>query len=148
MFIEGININGKLTTNIFDRKAPLKLYYIFGWGKLTWNTWVSIYSLDKGSHFYFLLLFFPVYPLVLVTVWATMMSFNHEAYCWSGYSAMNELWIITAPIIFALIVSKMFAYNFIANMYTVHATFCHFLNCCFFPKKNRSTSYSYLIFSE
>ena len=34
MFIEGIYLHSKVSTNVFNSSAPFYLYYLIGWGKL------------------------------------------------------------------------------------------------------------------
>jgi len=34
MFLQGVYLHGKLTTNVFDKGTPFKIYYAVGWGKL------------------------------------------------------------------------------------------------------------------
>ena len=33
MFIEGIYLHSKVSTNVFNSSAPFSLYYLIGWGK-------------------------------------------------------------------------------------------------------------------
>lgn len=33
MFVEGMLLHSRITTNIFRKDAPFKLYYLIGWGK-------------------------------------------------------------------------------------------------------------------
>jgi hypothetical protein len=33
MFLQGVYLHGKLTTNVFDKGTPFKIYYAVGWGK-------------------------------------------------------------------------------------------------------------------
>jgi hypothetical protein len=43
-------------------------------------------------------------PLVLLCAWATVMEINYPVECWRDYSEQPYIWILIAPMIFALVV--------------------------------------------
>lgn len=53
MFIQGVYLHGKLTTNVFDRPTPFKVYYVIGWG--TYIAFFKMTKIVKGiCHFWLL----------------------------------------------------------------------------------------------
>ncbi|CAL8145904.1 unnamed protein product [Orchesella dallaii] len=80
MFVQGVYLHGKLTTNVFDKGTPFKTYYIIGWGL----------------------------PMVLIGVYATVMEIFHPVKCWKDYSERPELWILLGPMIVALLANFLF----------------------------------------
>lgn len=41
MFVEGLFLHSRLTSNVFDSGAPFPLYYTIGWGE--WPALVRLY---------------------------------------------------------------------------------------------------------
>ncbi|XP_042204158.1 PDF receptor-like [Homarus americanus] len=74
MFVEGLFLHSRLTSNVFDSGAPFTLYYIIGWG----------------------------WPLVFLAAWATTMALHYPVQCWRGYGNLLYIWILVAPMVTAL----------------------------------------------
>ncbi|CAL8137210.1 unnamed protein product [Orchesella dallaii] len=90
MFIQGFYLHGKLTTNVFDRGPPFKVYYLIGW----------------------------VLPLVLIIIYATTLEVVHPVHCWKDYSERSEIWILLGPMIFALVANLLFLINIMRILLT------------------------------
>ncbi|XP_071546262.1 corticotropin-releasing factor receptor 2-like [Panulirus ornatus] len=90
MFVEGLFLHSRLTSNVFDSGAPFALYYIIGWGC----------------------------PLVFLVAWAATMSTYYPVNCWRGYSALSYVWILVAPMVTALMINLMFLVNIIRILVT------------------------------
>lgn len=90
MFVEGMLLHSRITTNIFRKDAPFKLYYLIGWG----------------------------IPLILITSWCFCMNANLVADCWEGYGRSPFVWIVTGPMIAALGVNLIFLVNIIRILVT------------------------------
>ncbi|CAL8139983.1 unnamed protein product [Orchesella dallaii] len=90
MFIQGVYLHGKLTTNVFDRGTPFRIYHLIGW----------------------------VLPLFLVIGYATVLETYHPVHCWRDYSERNEIWILLGPMIFALLANLLFLINIMRILLT------------------------------
>ncbi|CAL8145898.1 unnamed protein product [Orchesella dallaii] len=90
MFIQGLYLHGKLTTNVFDKGTPFKTYYAIGW----------------------------ILPLGLVGIYAWVMETYHPVKCWMNYSERPELWILLAPILLALLANCIFLINIMRILLT------------------------------
>ncbi|CAL8137232.1 unnamed protein product [Orchesella dallaii] len=90
MFIQGVYLHGKLTTNVFDSGTPFKVYHVIGW----------------------------VLPLFLVIIYATVLEIYHPVPCWKDYSERSEIWILLAPMIFALTANLLFLINIMRILLT------------------------------
>ncbi|KAG7176323.1 Corticotropin-releasing factor receptor 2-like 1 [Homarus americanus] len=76
MFVEGLFLHSRLTSNVFDSGAPFTLYYMIGWG----------------------------WPMVFLAAWATTMALHYPVQCWRGYGNLPYVWILVAPMVTALMV--------------------------------------------
>ncbi len=47
MFVQGCYLHSRLTTNVFDRGTPFKIYYFIGWGKLPLHPFISFPFLEN-----------------------------------------------------------------------------------------------------
>nr|XP_053634325.1 corticotropin-releasing factor receptor 2-like [Cherax quadricarinatus] len=83
MFVEGLFLHSRLTSNVFDSGAPFAIYYTIGWGA----------------------------PLVFILAWAATMSLHHEVHCWRGYGGLPYAWILVAPMATALMINLVFLVN-------------------------------------
>ncbi|RWS25530.1 corticotropin-releasing factor receptor 2-like protein [Leptotrombidium deliense] len=90
MFIEGLLLHSRITTSIFKKSFPFKLYYVIGWGL----------------------------PLIIIIVWSCLMSQQLHTPCWEGYGKLNIIWLITAPMIFVLMINFVFLINIIRILMT------------------------------
>ncbi|CAL8137212.1 unnamed protein product [Orchesella dallaii] len=90
MFVQGVYLHSRMTTNVFDREAPLKLYYVIGW----------------------------VLPFVLVGSYAVTLQTLHPVQCWKNYSERSEIWILLGPMVFALLVNLIFLINIMRILLT------------------------------
>ncbi|XP_064122174.1 vasoactive intestinal polypeptide receptor-like [Macrobrachium nipponense] len=90
MFVEGLYLHSRLTSNIFNDGAPFMLYYAIGWGT----------------------------PLLFIPAWAATMYFYHPVHCWKGYGSLTYVWILVAPMVIALMVNFLFLINIIRIMVT------------------------------
>ncbi|XP_053634050.2 corticotropin-releasing factor receptor 2 [Cherax quadricarinatus] len=90
MFVEGLFLHSRLTSNVFDSGAPFAIYYTIGWGV----------------------------PLVFIIAWATTMYFQHEVHCWRSYSNLPHIWILVAPMVTALLINLVFLVNIIRILVT------------------------------
>ncbi|KAG8179407.1 hypothetical protein JTE90_026307 [Oedothorax gibbosus] len=90
MFVEGMLLHSRITTDIFQKDAPFKLYYLVGWG----------------------------IPLVLIGSWSFTMSYELKGDCWEGYGRSPYVWIITGPMIGALGINLIFLVNIIRILVT------------------------------
>ncbi|CAL8145734.1 unnamed protein product [Orchesella dallaii] len=90
MFVQGIYLHGRLTTNVFDREAPFKVYYTIGW----------------------------IIPFFLIGIYAATMETVHNVQCWKNYSERYEIWILLGPIIFALLANLIFLINIMRILLT------------------------------
>ncbi|XP_076325934.1 corticotropin-releasing factor receptor 2-like [Tachypleus tridentatus] len=90
MFVEGLLLHSRITISIFNKDAPFKLYYFIGWG----------------------------FPLVCVVSWAASMSLFLDSPCWRGYGNTKYIWLITGPMITALLVNTVFLINVIRILVT------------------------------
>ncbi|GIX77540.1 diuretic hormone receptor [Caerostris darwini] len=57
MFVEGLLLHASITTSVFDRRPPFRLYHALGWG----------------------------IPALCVLTWVALMSFHWSKACWVGY---------------------------------------------------------------
>nr|XP_045599636.1 PDF receptor-like [Procambarus clarkii] len=90
MFVEGLFLHSRLTSNVFDSGAPFTLYYTIGWG---WS-------------------------LVFLVAWATAMAIHHPVHCWRGYAVLPYVWILVAPMVTALMINLLFLVNIIRILVT------------------------------
>ncbi|XP_054710987.1 corticotropin-releasing factor receptor 1-like [Uloborus diversus] len=90
MFVEGMLLHSRITTNIFQKDAPFKLYYLIGWG----------------------------IPLALIISWCVTMTTHLNTDCWEGYGRSPYVWIITGPMIGALGINLIFLVNIIRILVT------------------------------
>ncbi|XP_068239039.1 uncharacterized protein [Palaemon carinicauda] len=90
MFVEGLYLHSRLTSNIFNDGAPFMLYYAIGWGT----------------------------PLLFIPTWAGTMYFYHPVHCWKGYGSLTYVWILVAPMVIALLINFLFLINIIRIMVT------------------------------
>ncbi|KAK8403813.1 hypothetical protein O3P69_000120 [Scylla paramamosain] len=78
MFVEGLFLHSRLTSNVFDSGAPFPIYYTIGWGC----------------------------PLVFLGAWAAVMTLHYPVHCWRGYAGLPFVWILVAPMVTALMVRE------------------------------------------
>ncbi|XP_071546588.1 corticotropin-releasing factor receptor 2-like [Panulirus ornatus] len=90
MFVEGLFLHSRLTSNVFDSGAPFALYYIIGWG----------------------------WPLVFLAAWAASMSLYYPVHCWRSYGNLPYIWILVAPMVTALMINLLFLINIIRILVT------------------------------
>ncbi|XP_071546579.1 corticotropin-releasing factor receptor 1-like isoform X2 [Panulirus ornatus] len=90
MFVEGLFLHSRLTSNVFDSGAPFTLYYTIGWGA----------------------------PLVFILAWATTMSLHYPVHCWRSYGSLSYVWILVAPMVAALMINLLFLINIIRILVT------------------------------
>ncbi|XP_071546590.1 corticotropin-releasing factor receptor 2-like [Panulirus ornatus] len=90
MFVEGLFLHSRLTSNVFDSGAPFALYYIIGWG----------------------------WPLVFLAAWAASMSLYYPVHCWRSYGTLPYIWILVAPMVTALMINLLFLVNIIRILVT------------------------------
>ncbi|OXA51482.1 Corticotropin-releasing factor receptor 1 [Folsomia candida] len=90
MFLQGVYLHGKLTTNVFDKGTPFKIYYAVGWGL----------------------------PLVLICSWASAMEMFHPVECWKDYSDQPYIWVLLGPMICALVANLLFLINIMRILLT------------------------------
>ncbi|CAL1261937.1 unnamed protein product [Larinioides sclopetarius] len=76
MFVEGLLLHSRVTVHIFKKDAPFKLYYCIGWG----------------------------FPAICIGLWCLLMTYHHNTHCWAGYGGQQYIWLITGPMIAALLV--------------------------------------------
>merc|ERR1712126_435682 len=81
MFIEGIYLHSRVSTNIFNHAPPFNIYYLIGWGL----------------------------PLFTTLIWVAAMRLtsNNET-CWEDYSDNKSIFIIVIPILSILMVNLLF----------------------------------------
>ncbi|XP_013788482.1 corticotropin-releasing factor receptor 2-like [Limulus polyphemus] len=90
MFVEGLLLHSRITISIFNKDAPFKLYHFIGWG----------------------------FPLVFVVSWASIMSQFLDSPCWKGYGKTNYIWLVTGPMITALLINTVFLINVVRILVT------------------------------
>ncbi|XP_054713724.1 corticotropin-releasing factor receptor 2-like [Uloborus diversus] len=90
MFVEGLLLHSRITVSVFKQDAPFKLYYLIGWGL----------------------------PLLFVSSWAFIMSRELHTPCWKGYGKSSYVWILTGPMITALLVNSVFMVNIVRILIT------------------------------
>ncbi|XP_050693287.1 corticotropin-releasing factor receptor 1-like isoform X2 [Eriocheir sinensis] len=90
MFVEGLFLHSRLTSNVFDSRAPFGLYYTIGWGC----------------------------PLVFLAAWSSVMAVQHPTRCWRGYGDLPLVWILVAPMVAALGVNLLFLVNIVRILVT------------------------------
>ncbi|XP_054721120.1 corticotropin-releasing factor receptor 1-like [Uloborus diversus] len=90
MFVEGMLLHSRITTNIFQKDAPFKLYYLIGWG----------------------------IPFIVILSWCYVMSTELNTDCWEGYGRSLYVWIITGPMIGALGINFIFLINIVRILVT------------------------------
>ncbi|XP_042877941.1 calcitonin gene-related peptide type 1 receptor-like [Penaeus japonicus] len=90
MFVEGLFLHSRLTSNVFDSGAPFPLYYTIGWGA----------------------------PLVFIVAWSVTMSIHYPVRCWMSYSDLTYVWILVAPMFTTLMINLMFLVNIVRILVT------------------------------
>ncbi|CAG5134363.1 unnamed protein product, partial [Candidula unifasciata] len=86
MLVEGLYLHLILVLRPFDNeKVPSLFFYFIGW----------------------------VIPLMIAVAWALVMHFEHEVSCWTNNSQSPYIFIIYAPIIFALVVNFLILMNLV-----------------------------------
>ncbi|KAG8177365.1 hypothetical protein JTE90_003627 [Oedothorax gibbosus] len=90
MFIEGLLLHSRVTVHIFRQDAPFKLYYCIGW----------------------------VLPAISIVSWCLLMRQYHDTPCWSGYGDLPYIWVITGPMLAALLVNSIFLIDIIRVLVT------------------------------
>ncbi|KAG8193612.1 hypothetical protein JTE90_000245 [Oedothorax gibbosus] len=90
MFVEGLLLHSRITVSVFKQDAPFKLYYLIGWGL----------------------------PFTFVSSWAFLMSRDLHTPCWKGYGESPYVWIVTGPMVIALLVNMVFMINIIRILVT------------------------------
>ncbi|XP_076358934.1 corticotropin-releasing factor receptor 1-like [Tachypleus tridentatus] len=90
MFIEGLLLNSRITVSVFSKDAPFKLYNLIGWGL----------------------------PLLFIISWSIIMAWFLNTPCWKGYGKTYYIWIVTGPMITALIVNTIFLINVVRILVT------------------------------
>ncbi|GIY05502.1 g_PROTEIN_RECEP_F2_4 domain-containing protein [Caerostris darwini] len=88
MFVEGLLLHSRVTVHIFKKDAPFKLYYCIAWDLLA-----TLFSIPT------------VFPALCIGLWCLLMAYHHNTHCWSGYGGQQYIWLITGPMIAALLVS-------------------------------------------
>ncbi|XP_076330061.1 calcitonin gene-related peptide type 1 receptor-like [Tachypleus tridentatus] len=90
MFVEGLLLHSRITVSVFDKGAPFKLYYLIGWG----------------------------FPLLFIISWSIPMSLFLETPCWKGYGKTTYIWVVTGPMITALLINTVFLVNIVRILVT------------------------------
>ncbi|XP_054706654.1 corticotropin-releasing factor receptor 1-like [Uloborus diversus] len=90
MFVEGLLLHSRVTVHIFKKDAPFKLYYCIGWG----------------------------IPAMCIITWCAFMLHYHNTHCWSGYGSQSYIWLITGPMIAALLINSVFLVDIIRILVT------------------------------
>ncbi|XP_023329932.1 corticotropin-releasing factor receptor 2 [Eurytemora carolleeae] len=90
MFIEGMYLHSRLSTNVFDATAPFKIYNTVGW----------------------------VLPVLITGVWSGGMYLRCEKECWDDYSSHSIIYILIVPMITALSVNLLFLINIVRIIIT------------------------------
>ncbi|XP_022706229.1 corticotropin-releasing factor receptor 2-like isoform X2 [Varroa jacobsoni] len=86
MFIEGLLLHSKITTSIFSKSAPFKLYYTIGWGV----------------------------PVIFIVPWAVEMeATSSHSRCWEGYAYNDWTWLLVAPRLTAVAINFCFLSNIV-----------------------------------
>ncbi|GIY69890.1 PDF receptor [Caerostris extrusa] len=93
MFVEGLLLHSRVTVHIFKQDAPFKLYYSIGWG----------------------------IPALCIGSWSWLMYMYHDTSCWSGYGDLPYIWIITGPMLAALL--AVFTFQMAAQYVTTEIVF-------------------------
>ncbi|XP_013773305.1 calcitonin gene-related peptide type 1 receptor-like [Limulus polyphemus] len=90
MFIEGLLLHTRITISVFSKDAPFKIYYLVGWG----------------------------FPLLFIISWSIIMARFLNTPCWKGYGKTYYMWIVTGPMITALVVNTVFLVNVVRILVT------------------------------
>ncbi|CAL4174508.1 unnamed protein product, partial [Meganyctiphanes norvegica] len=90
MFVEGLFLHSRLTSNVFDSGAPFILYYTIGWGL----------------------------PVGFTSGWAIVMYMNYHEDCWHNFAKEPYVFIVVAPMITALLINLLFLINIIRILVT------------------------------
>ncbi|XP_076361257.1 corticotropin-releasing factor receptor 1-like isoform X1 [Tachypleus tridentatus] len=90
MFVEGLLLHSRITVSIFNMDTPFKLYYFIGWGL----------------------------PTVFITSWAAITSQVQDTFCWQGYGKSHNIWLISGPMLLALVVNTFFLVNIVRILVT------------------------------
>ncbi|XP_023226000.1 corticotropin-releasing factor receptor 2-like [Centruroides sculpturatus] len=90
MFVEGLLLYSSISVFVFQQDPPFKLYYFIGW----------------------------VTPGIFVVSWAIFMVFHLETPCWRGYGRLPYIWIVTGPMITALVVNTIFLFTIVRILIT------------------------------
>ena len=102
MFIEGIYLHSRVSTNIFNHAPPFNIYYLIGWGKY------SDKILKQAGRFEIIFIWIREgLPLFTTLIWVAAMRLtsNNET-CWEDYSDNKSIFIIVIPILSILMVFK------------------------------------------
>ncbi|KAH9370349.1 hypothetical protein HPB48_006733 [Haemaphysalis longicornis] len=90
MFVEGLLLHSRIAVSVFQQDAPFKLYYVIGWGL----------------------------PALCVLAWSLVMESRMRSHCWRGYGNSVFVWIISGPMMVALLVNTVFLINIIRILLT------------------------------
>ncbi|XP_075724790.1 corticotropin-releasing factor receptor 1-like [Rhipicephalus microplus] len=90
MFVEGLLLHSRIAVSVFQQDAPFKLYYLIGWGL----------------------------PALCVLAWSFVMESRMRSHCWRGYGNSVFVWIISGPMMVALLVNTVFLVNIIRILLT------------------------------
>ncbi|XP_023226014.1 corticotropin-releasing factor receptor 2-like isoform X1 [Centruroides sculpturatus] len=90
MFVEGLLLYSSISVFVFQQDPPFKLYYFIGWGA----------------------------PGMFVITWAICMNFYLNTPCWRGYGKLPFIWIVTGPMITALVVNTIFLFTIVRILIT------------------------------
>ncbi|KAM7301390.1 corticotropin-releasing factor receptor 1 [Ixodes scapularis] len=90
MFVEGLLLHSRIAVSVFQQDAPFKLYYLIGWGL----------------------------PAVCVLAWSLVMESRMKTHCWRGYGHSPFVWIISGPMMMALLINTVFLINIIRILLT------------------------------
>ncbi|XP_013792065.1 calcitonin receptor-like, partial [Limulus polyphemus] len=90
MFVEGLLLHSRITTSVFQTEVPFKVYYVIGWG----------------------------IPTVFILSWNLVLSRDLNTLCWKGYGNSVSIWILTGPMMIALLINTFFLVNIIRILVT------------------------------
>ncbi|GIX89555.1 g_PROTEIN_RECEP_F2_4 domain-containing protein [Caerostris extrusa] len=49
-----------------------------------------------------------VFPALCIGLWCLLMTYHHNTHCWSGYGGQQYIWLITGPMIAALLLEDYY----------------------------------------
>lgn len=90
MFVEGLLLHSRIAVSVFQQDAPFKLYYVVGWGL----------------------------PAACILAWSLVMESRMKTHCWRGYGNSSFVWIISGPMMVALLINTVFLVNIIRILLT------------------------------